>query len=292
MGYPLILAKSISYGGKRSLNSIYYIPIHYTGNRGDTAKNNADFFKNGNTRSAGAHFFVSQNGDVYQSIPMDRTAYAVGGFVTSKYGAASYYKKCTNSNSVSIELCDNVDKDPSVQQTAAVRDLVKYIQSQCPNAKTIVRHWDVSGKSCPARMTGTDNSKWKNFKNAITEGTSLATYSSEVASTPGVLDVDGIFGIKSVKAWQHIMQTPVDGIISSQFTWLKKYHQALRTVEYGYNGSDLVRAVQKVCGVTDDGQLGPDTIRAIQRRVGTFEDGYFGPNTAKALQNRLNTGSF
>ena len=37
------LAKSISYdtSKKRSLNSIKYIVIHYTGNKGDTAKGNA-----------------------------------------------------------------------------------------------------------------------------------------------------------------------------------------------------------------------------------------------------------
>ena len=291
MAYPFIQARKVSYGGTRNLSAIYFIAIHYTGNSGDTARGNANYFKNGNTRSAGAHFFVSQDGDVVQTIAMNRVAYSVGGFVTSKYGAASYYKKCTNTNSVSIELCDNVNKDPSVQQIAAVRDLIAYIQSQCPNARTIVRHWDVSGKSCPARMTGTDNERWKSFLKAI-KGGSLDTYSTEVTTVPGQLDVDGIAGFKTVKALQHILGTPVDGVISSQFTWLKKYHQALRTVEYGYNGSDLVRAIQKTVGVSVDGQLGPDTIRAIQRRVGSHEDGYFGPNTVKALQTRLNTGTF
>ena len=169
MSYPYIEAKSISYGGERSYDTIKYIVIHYTGNNGDTAKNNCDFFHNGNTRSAGAHFFVSQNGDVYQSIPMKKVAYSVGGFVTSKNGAASFYKKCTNTNSVSIELCDNASKDPSDAQTAAVRELVKYIRIVCQNAGTIIRHWDVSGKACPARMTGTSNAKWTAFRNAISK---------------------------------------------------------------------------------------------------------------------------
>lgn len=292
MSYPYIPAKSISYGGTRSLSSIYYIVIHFTANKGDTAQNNCNFFKNGNTRSAGAQFFVSQNGDVCQSIPIERSAYAVGGFVTSKYGAASYYKKCTNTNSVSIELCDNVDKDPSVKQTAAVKELVKYIQSKCPNARTILRHWDVSGKSCPGRMTGTDNSKWINFKKAITDDTTLANYSTAVTSTPGKLDVDGIAGLKTIKAWQHILQTPVDGYISSQFTSLKKYHKALTTVTYGSYGSPMVDAIQRIVGLEQDGQLGPNTIKKIQERIGAGVDGYFGPETARKLQERLNTGKF
>ncbi len=171
MSYPYIPAKSISYGGERSYSAVKYIVIHYTGNNNDTAKNNCDFFKNGNTRSAGAHFFVSRNGDVYQSIQMKKVAYAVGGFVTQKNGAGAYYKKCTNTNSVSIELCDNASRDPSAAQTEAVRKLVAYIRSVCPNATTIIRHWDVSGKSCPARMTGTNNAKWLAFRAAISKTT-------------------------------------------------------------------------------------------------------------------------
>lgn len=75
------LAKSISYGEERSLDTVKYIVIHYTGNKGDTAKNNADYFANSNTRSAGAHFFVDKAGKVYKSVNMNRSAYAVGGSI-------------------------------------------------------------------------------------------------------------------------------------------------------------------------------------------------------------------
>jgi 23S rRNA pseudouridine955/2504/2580 synthase len=34
-----------------------------------------------------------------------------------------------------------------------------------PNAKTIIRHFDVNGKYCPARMV--DESKWKKFLKGI-----------------------------------------------------------------------------------------------------------------------------
>ncbi len=292
MSYPFRQAKSISYKGTRPLSKIYYIVIHYTAGNGDTAKNNVDWFATGNPRNAGAHFFVSRNGDTWQSIKLENSAHSVGGFVTSKYGAASYYKKCLNSNSVSIELCDNLNKDPSVQQTAAVKELVAYIRSKCPNAKTILRHWDVSGKPCPVRMTGTDNSKWINFKKAITDGATLANYSTAVSSTPGKLKVDGIAGPNTIKAWQYILKTPVDGVISSQFTSLKKYHIALTSVTYGSYGSPMVDAIQEIVGLEKDGQLGPVTIKKIQERIGAGVDGYFGPETARKLQERLNTGKF
>ena len=167
MAYKYIKASSHSYGSKRSLSSIKYIVIHYTGVSGDTALGEANYFKSGNTRSAGAHFFVSQDGEVVKSIAMNLTAWSVGGVYSTTGGAGSYYGKCTNSNSVSIELCDNLSKDPSGEQKEAVRKLVKKIRKKCPNAATIIRHWDVNGKCCPARMAGSDNDKWAKFKSYI-----------------------------------------------------------------------------------------------------------------------------
>ena len=146
-----IKAKSVSYGPRRALSEVEYQVIHYTGNNGDTAQGNGKYFRDSNTRAAGAHFFISQNGDVVESIPMELTAWSVGGDHRSgKPGEAKYYKKCTNYNSVSIELCDNENKPPSEKQIKACKELIGYIKSHCKNANTIIRHWDVNGKSCPS----------------------------------------------------------------------------------------------------------------------------------------------
>lgn len=161
-----IAAKSISYGSKRNRNNVRYIVIHYTGNAGDTARGNCLFFKNWNTRSAGAHFFVDKRGNIVKSINMNRIAWSVGGFFTKKNGAGSLYGICTNANSVSIELCDCLE-GTNLEQEEAVRWLVKYIRKYCPNATNIVRHWDVNGKCCPAPMTGKNNKKWNAFKKYI-----------------------------------------------------------------------------------------------------------------------------
>lgn len=162
------LAKPISYDAskKRSLNSIKYIVIHYTGNKGDTAKGNTTYFATSNTRQAGAHFFVDKSGEIYKSVNMNRIAWAVGGKYSTSNGAGSYYGKCNNSNSVSIELCDCIT-DTNWEQKVATRNLVKYIQKHCPNAKTIIRHWDVNGKDCPVPMIGKSNKKWNNLLNFI-----------------------------------------------------------------------------------------------------------------------------
>lgn len=161
-----VWASSHSYGGSRPYSAIKYIVIHYTGNNGDTAKANANYFKNGNTRSAGAHFFVDQKGNIYQSVKLTKTAWSVGGYFSHVAGGGTYYKKCMNSNSVSIELCDIAKKSPSDDMIEATKWLITHIQSCCPNAKTIIRHFDVNNKLCPATMVNAQ--KWKNFKDAIT----------------------------------------------------------------------------------------------------------------------------
>lgn len=171
-----IPAKPISYMCKagtqeaveRDYKSVKYIVIHYTGNTNDTAKNNLDYFHNGNTRSAGAHYFVDQQGKAGKSINLKYIAYHCGGGIqTNDKGSSTYYGKCVNANSVGIELCDMVGKLPSEKMTKKVKKLVKHIRKYCPNAKTIIRHWDVNGKICPASLIGTNNTHWKKFKKEI-----------------------------------------------------------------------------------------------------------------------------
>lgn len=162
-------AKSISFGDSRSLDEVKFIVIHYTGNKGDTAQANANYFATSNTRSAGAHFFVDKAGKVCKSVNINRAAYAVGGKYSLSGGAGAYYGKCTNANSVSIELCDCC-KNTNWEQMKAARRLVKCIRKKCPNAKTIIRHWDVNGKSCPLPMIGKDNRKWKRLRCFLANG--------------------------------------------------------------------------------------------------------------------------
>ena len=91
---------------------------------------------------------------------MNRTACSVGGDKyadCSKTGGGIYYNKCTNYNSVSIELCAYTKGYPSDKRVKACKELVKYIRKYCPNAKTIILHWDVNRKNCLAPMAGKNN---------------------------------------------------------------------------------------------------------------------------------------
>ena len=299
MAYPFIPAKDVSYGGTRALKDIYYIVIHYTGNDGDIAFNNCNFFKNTNTRSAGAHFFVDRSGSVYQSIELSRIAWSVGGFFTQKNGAGAYYKKCLNANSVSIELCDVKSKYPSKEQVAAVKKLISYIQSLCKNAKTIIRHWDVNGKSCPARMVGTDNAEWKRFKAEITGGDVGASKTSKPAATNDKkIEEDGLWGCDTTRAAQAVFHTTIDGIVSRQ---ILKYHdkylpncltsswQFYETRSRYSGGSELIRVIQAKTGADPDGLMGPASVKALQRFLDCADDGICGPKTVTAFQEYLNS---
>ena len=146
-----ILANKKRWHGKRKRKTVKAIIIHYTGNKGDTAKNNCDYFKkdpkNTNGLTTGAHFFISPNGETIKSIPMNQIAYSVGGGRQSEKGG-KYYKKLTNANTVSIELCNAVNGYMEAQ-ARAVRKTIKYIRRYCRNAKIVCYHFDVNGKNCP-----------------------------------------------------------------------------------------------------------------------------------------------
>lgn len=169
-----LLAKRISHASyTRKLQEVKYIVVHYTGNRGDTARGNCNYFRHGNQTYAGAHFFVDRSGNIWESVKLKYPAWSVGGgwMGSGKAGEGKNYKKCTNYNSISIELCDIATKDPSKAQIAAVKWLIRYIRKKCKNADTVLRHWDVNGKTCPGRMIGRSTTKggrrWQKFKKAV-----------------------------------------------------------------------------------------------------------------------------
>lgn len=159
-----IKASKANYGGWRAHSSVKYIVIHYTAGNKDTAENEGRYFSRPHYPKTSAHFFIDRLGNVVKSVGLDHVAYSVGGKKYSdcgKTGGGKYYRKCMNSNSVSIELCDNLERDPSPEQIEAVKKTIFYIQKYCKNAKTIIRHFDVNGKHCPARMM--DKKKWGDF---------------------------------------------------------------------------------------------------------------------------------
>lgn len=112
-------------------------------------------------------------------------------------------------------------------------------------------------------------------------------------STVKAISVDGVWGPELTKRLQEIFKTGVDGVISDQPTANKEYCAGIAAAEWSdelSGGSDLIRAMQKWAGTTEDGYIGPQTIRALQEKLGTPVDGVISNPSAmvRALQEWCN----
>lgn len=144
---------------------IEYIVIHYTGNVNDTAKNNAEYFRDNSVKSS-AHYFCWEN-TIYQSVLAFYPAYAVGlGKRKEPYFRyPTFWKKCTNSNSISVEICGSKRSSEASENTKdTAANLVAYLLEfyNLPLSR-LIRHYDVTGKRCPAWAVE-DEFKFLNFK--------------------------------------------------------------------------------------------------------------------------------
>jgi N-acetylmuramoyl-L-alanine amidase CwlA len=162
-----------NYGSKRKLTK--YIVLHYTANDGDRAVNNAKYFANA-YRGASAHWFVDDN-SIYNAVPEDYISYSVGGARWNNYrqtGGASLYGVATNSNTLNIEMCDTVKDgvhNVTPQTVENARQLTMYLMAKYGiDANHVIRHFDVTGKSCPAYWATANNEGWNSFKASLTNG--------------------------------------------------------------------------------------------------------------------------
>ena len=157
------LANSGNYGGSRNASQIRYIVYHYTGNDGDRAANNIV--------KASAHYFVDDT-TVWRSVPDLKVAWSVGG---SKYanadktGGGTMYGVISNTNSLSIEMCDTIRNgvyqasEATLSNAAALgRALMEKYGIPIEN---VYRHFDVTGKHCPSYLVNAQ--KWAEFKKRL-----------------------------------------------------------------------------------------------------------------------------
>lgn len=157
----LPIQKMISKYNNSSRNgqTIKYLVFHYTGNKGDTAENNAKYFNKGN-QGASAHYFVSDN-QIYQVVEDDRAAWSVGDG-DGKYGI-------TNSNSINVEMCCWSDGTVSEKTENNALELGKYlIKKYGISIENVVRHYDASRKVCP-NWSDNNWSRWIDFKNKLVD---------------------------------------------------------------------------------------------------------------------------
>lgn len=166
---------------------IKFIVVHYTAgvtSRAGTAVNVAEYYRT-TDREVSSDYTIDDavavccNGDIN-----NRYTWHCGG---SKYNTkgGTYYGKCTNANSIGVEICSTNStgkmqnaNDRSYSFTDAVinnavelvRQLMKWYNIPAEN---VIRHYDVTGKPCPGiigwnKESGSE-AEWEKFKARLSE---------------------------------------------------------------------------------------------------------------------------
>lgn len=140
-----------------------YIVIHYVG-AVSSAWANSLYFKN-TYRGASANWFVDDIEAVQVVKDSDRAWQCGDGL--KKGNGGKWYGKCTNSNSIGIEMCcfmNNGKLDISEKTIANTIELVKELMAKYNiPVENVIRHYDVTNKVCPAPFVE-DESRWNDFK--------------------------------------------------------------------------------------------------------------------------------
>ena len=152
----------ISYNRSVRTQSIKYIVIHSTGNVGDTAQNNHDYFASGN-RGASADFFVDDN-NIIQIIDSDNYYSWHCGDGHGAYGIS-------NGNSIGIEMCGTDGGNISEKTINNTVELVRYLMDKYSiDIDHTKMHYDASKKHCPYQFMSNNFARWYDFKERVQNG--------------------------------------------------------------------------------------------------------------------------
>lgn len=189
-----------------------YLVIHYVGSV-SSAKNNALYFYNndlrGTDREASAHYFVDET-SIWQSVDDSNKAWHCGGGLQGSKGH-TFYKKCTNSNSIGIEMCCKKTssgkwyfEDKTVQNTV---DLVIHLMEKHKiPIERVIRHYDVTGKDCPVPYM--DEQEWKKFKDRITMGDEQAMTEQERIKFNKMVELVEELALQKERVYRYVSELP------------------------------------------------------------------------------------
>lgn len=285
MGYifKTNIANKSNYGGKRNTGNIKYLVFHYTGNDGDSDESNGKHFHN-HIVKASAHYFVDDD-SVTQSVPDNYIAYSVGGKCQSSHHPL--YKVCTNSNSISIEMCDCFKNgvveitDKTIQNAIELGKVL--MKKYNISIDHVIRHYDVNGKACPNCNGLLNNANWNAFKSRLT-GAPVTNNApnpkpSETSSKPSSYD-QWVADLQEELNRQYNTGLAVDGLKGP------KTLAACPLVKKGARGN-ITRLIQKRLNsvgfhLSTDGIFGSGTYNAVnvfQKNRGLYQDGKVGKKT-------------
>lgn len=261
----------------RNGNKVQYIVMHYTGNNGDTALNNAKHFSNGN-KGASAHYFVDDK-EIWQSVEETNASWHCGdGY--GKYGI-------TNSNSIGIEMCCGENGEISAKTEQNALELAKYLLNKYGlGTDRCVRHYDASRKVCP-NWSANNWSRWNNFKAKLNgQAVSDVVVSSQPSNIEKAKNFVGSrckeLQEKLIKCGYNVGSTGADGIFGqATYNALVKFQQENGLDADGLAGNATFKKLDEVIarGNVSTGYSKRDFIREVQVSIGAAADGIAGQET-------------
>ena len=131
------------------------IVVHFTATLA-SARNNATYFSRNEGQGASAHYFIDDiTPEIYQSVAEGDTAWHAGNWLM-------------NCRAVGIEVV-SAGEDFSATEVEKLGWLVRKLMAKYGiGASGVIRHYDVTGKLCPAPYVAA--SKWAALKARITGG--------------------------------------------------------------------------------------------------------------------------
>lgn len=143
------------------------IVVHFTATLA-SARNNATYFSRNEGQGASAHYFVDDiTPEIYQSVAEGDTAWHAGDWQM-------------NCRAIGIEVV-SAGEDFSATEVEKLGWLVRKLMAKYGiGASGVIRHYDVTGKLCPAPYVAA--SKWAALKAAITGG---AASGGTASAAPG-----------------------------------------------------------------------------------------------------------
>lgn len=159
-----------------------FIVVHYTAgttSSKNSALNNAKFFSKETTKASSDYIIDDEDVVQYNCDIKNRYTWHCGGSKLKGLGG-SFYKTCTNANSIGVELC-STSKSGKVENPnsdswyftekvleSATNLIASLMRSYNIPIENVIRHYDVTSKLCPGILGwNDDSSKWNEFKNNL-----------------------------------------------------------------------------------------------------------------------------
>lgn len=230
-----------------SSRDVDYVVVHYTGNVADTAKNNANYFKNNGNAAVSAHYFVDDT-HIVQSVDLVDMAWCCG-------DSKGYKTACKNANSINIEMCTSgsykVSEKTQINTAYLVADLMKML-GHTDVDKYVLRHYDVGkgNKACPKQYV-TYPEQFKQFKTWVKN---ILKYGSHIVPTKK--PYSGTFPQPTLKLNSSGTQVTY---LQKFLVWAVGYDGKVNGV-FGPITEQYVIKYQKMRGLWQDGIVGKKTV--------------------------------